>query len=69
MDRFDCSGWLHVTVAPDCDEMLIKLIHDTGHLAYENIDLPDHWKEYIQEHAKSQTPGQVRKSASILVLC
>ncbi|PCH44631.1 hypothetical protein WOLCODRAFT_50308, partial [Wolfiporia cocos MD-104 SS10] len=59
MDRFDCCGWLHIVLSCQPQEALIRLKHDE-HIAYTDIELPDHWKEYIKDHARTQTPGEVK---------
>ncbi|TFY50628.1 hypothetical protein EVJ58_g10964, partial [Rhodofomes roseus] len=58
MERFPCDGWLHVTVASGSTEMILSVKHAVQHLAYVGIDLPDHWKQYIEKHARNQTPGE-----------
>ncbi|KAI9057367.1 hypothetical protein FKP32DRAFT_1689206 [Trametes sanguinea] len=59
MDRFPCSGWLHLSISDASEISVISLKHKVEHVAYLNIDLPDRWKAYIREHARSQTPGQI----------
>ncbi|PCH36008.1 hypothetical protein WOLCODRAFT_81724 [Wolfiporia cocos MD-104 SS10] len=59
MDRFDCHGWLHIVIGSQPHEASIQLKHDENHLAYVNTDLPDHWKEYVEEHSRTQTPGEI----------
>ncbi|RPD61298.1 hypothetical protein L227DRAFT_466509, partial [Lentinus tigrinus ALCF2SS1-6] len=60
MPRFHCSGWLHIVAAPGVDAMDITVKHKLDHIAYKDIYLPDKWKQYIRENARSQTPGQLR---------
>ncbi|KAI0074399.1 hypothetical protein K474DRAFT_1601490 [Panus rudis PR-1116 ss-1] len=59
MERFPCDGWLHITVALDSLEIAVTIKHDTPHMAYVNIALPEQWKLYIEQHTRSQTPGQI----------
>lgn len=59
MSRFDCNGWLHITVSAKSDVVDIQCKHMLEHLPYVNIDLPDKWKAYIRDNARTQTPGQV----------
>ena len=63
-ERFECSGWLYITAGSNSLEMIIKIKHDTWHKAYIDKDLPLHWKEYIEQHYKTQTPGQASATAS-----
>ena len=60
MNRFECSGWLHIAATPHSTEMTIKIRHDESHEPYTDIALPEKYKEYIRENALNQTPGQVR---------
>lgn len=61
MDRFNCEGYLRITVDPGSEEMLITMRHEEEHMPYLDIEIPDAWKEYIEEHAKNETPRQVRR--------
>ena len=59
MERFDCEGWLHITTRRDRRRVVrVKLKHAEKHIPYLDIELPDHWKEYIRENL-DQTPGNV----------
>lgn len=49
--------------APDIATMDITVKHALDHVAYKDIYLPEKWKEYIRENARSQTPGQVSHRA------
>ena len=62
MARFDCDGWLHIVASDTSAQLDIKIKHDESHLYYADISLPPKWKEYIEEHARSLTPGQVRSN-------
>ncbi|OSC99965.1 hypothetical protein PYCCODRAFT_1342865, partial [Trametes coccinea BRFM310] len=66
MERFPCSGWLHLTVSDVSEIAIISVKHKCDHVAYLNIDLPNHWKAYIEEHARTQTPGQVSPSLAVV---
>lgn len=59
LDRFACDGWLHIVLAEGSYEVSVNMKHAVPHLAYVDISLPDHWKLYIEDHAKTETPGQV----------
>ena len=59
MPRFECRGWLHITVSAMSNVMEILLRHEEDHIAYLEQDLPEQWKAYIEEHALKQTPGEV----------
>lgn len=59
MERFPCNGWLHLTITQHSSNVLIDFKHATSHTAYIDTSLPEKWKTYIQEHGKSETPGQV----------
>ncbi|TCD59764.1 hypothetical protein EIP91_011523, partial [Steccherinum ochraceum] len=61
MPRFDCGGWLYVTVTEGSSVLGIRIKHLEPHTAYVAIDLPDRWKEYIRTHAKDQLPGAIWK--------
>ncbi|KAI0338852.1 hypothetical protein BDW22DRAFT_1337423, partial [Trametopsis cervina] len=62
MERFECSGWLNIAVTEQSTTIDIKIKHIHCHPAYLDISLPDHWKVYIEENFRKQTPGQVRKA-------
>ena len=68
MERFPCAGWLFISEQEDSDNVTVRIKHDCHHPAYIKIDLPDKWKEYIDEHARTQTPGQVWHSSYFLSL-
>ncbi len=59
MERFSCDGWLHLAVEPGSNVMEVTLKHHEVHKAYEDKRLPEKWKEYIEQHARTKTPGQV----------
>ncbi|KAJ2990392.1 hypothetical protein NUW54_g8481 [Trametes sanguinea] len=59
MPRFPCNGWLHVTVREHSDIMQISIKHEADHLPYVDITIPTQWKEFIEQHARSQTPGKI----------
>ena len=59
MNRFDCDGWLHIAVSDTSALMDIKIKHEESHIGYLDIELPKKWKEYIEAHARTQTPGEV----------
>lgn len=59
MDRYDCGGWLHIAVSNILAVVDIKIKHDESHIGYLDIQLPEKWKKYIEEHARTQTPGEV----------
>ncbi|EIW53150.1 uncharacterized protein TRAVEDRAFT_100951, partial [Trametes versicolor FP-101664 SS1] len=59
MDRFPCDGWLHLAVSPGSDVIGVSLAHAEEHVAYLNMELPERWKQYIRENARTQTPGQI----------
>ncbi|KAI0824578.1 hypothetical protein BC628DRAFT_1420036 [Trametes gibbosa] len=58
MDRFPCDGWLHLMVSDKSDIIGVVLKHSEEHVGYLDVHLPEKWKQYIQEHARAQTPGQ-----------
>lgn len=60
MVRYPCDGWLHLAVDHESNIMTVTLKHKLAHKAYKDIRLPDKWKEYIEDHARTKTPGQVR---------
>ncbi|KAI0643906.1 hypothetical protein C8Q79DRAFT_161111 [Trametes meyenii] len=59
MQRFECDGWLHITVSPASDIVEVTLKHFEAHLPYDDIDLPDEWKRYIEKQGLTQTPGTI----------
>ncbi|RDX44376.1 hypothetical protein OH76DRAFT_1487106 [Lentinus brumalis] len=59
MDRFACCGWIYVMVKKDSHDVIIKVKHDSHHVAYLDLELPDRWKDYIKRQASTQTPGQI----------
>ncbi|KAJ3520137.1 hypothetical protein NM688_g9206 [Phlebia brevispora] len=61
MEHFDCNGYLRVTVDSASNEMIVSLDHDQGHIPYLDITIPDRWKDYIEEHAAKQMPGEIWK--------
>lgn len=64
MDRFPCDGWLHLTVSNESDVIGVVLKHCEEHVGYLDVHLPEIWKQYIQNHARTQTPGQVSPARS-----
>ena len=63
MSRFECDGWLHLTVVSnDSNTLEFSLKHKIDHIPYEDIELPEKWKTYIEENARTNTPGQVSVS-------
>lgn len=67
MRRFECDGWLHITVLANSNVVDITCKHNLEHLPYVNIDLPDQWKDYIKENARTHTPGQVYGSLKFIL--
>ena len=67
MERFDCSGWLYIAVQAASDVMSIKISHKVDHLPYADISIPDRWKQYIEEHAGTETSGVVRIFLNLFV--
>lgn len=59
MERFECNGWLHLAVSENSAMVDMKIRHDVDHIAYLDINLPEKWKDYIEAHARTQTPGEV----------
>ena len=57
-DHSDCNGCLHVSVVDNQSMMQISLHHEHTHLPYENIKLPEHWKEFTKNDL-TMTPGKV----------
>lgn len=64
MERYDCHGWLHITLEPSNSVALIKIKHEMCHEAYLDIELPEEWKTYVEKNAGSKTPGQVRNPSA-----
>ena len=60
MERYECGGWLRITVSEDSPIMTISVKHELAHEPYKDIGLPDEWKRYIEEQVELQTPGQAR---------
>ncbi|KAI0642438.1 hypothetical protein C8Q79DRAFT_929391 [Trametes meyenii] len=61
MERFNCHGWLHLTVNMDLDVIGISLKHCESHKPYKDIRLPEEWKEFIKKQAGLMTPGEIWK--------
>jgi hypothetical protein len=59
MKRFPCKGRLAISIDPDHTDVTTRMRHAHAHVAYNNIGLPDHWKEFISKHSGLMTPGQV----------
>lgn len=61
MPRFACGGWLYVAISDESDMAAseVKVKHEEDHLAYFNAELPEKWRTYIEENARTQTPGTV----------
>jgi hypothetical protein len=50
MDRFDCRGYLHVSVPQEnAEEVRIKLAHCEAHLRYVNIEIDAAMKKRVEE--------------------
>ncbi|GJE99912.1 hypothetical protein PsYK624_161870 [Phanerochaete sordida] len=57
--RFNCKGFLYINATKTSPLMTITMRHDERHRKYVNIELPDQWKDYIEEHALSRTAGDI----------
>lgn len=58
MDRFECDGWLHITVFDDSNIALVKYKHKEDHIHYWSIEVPLDVKEYV-ENNPDLNPTQV----------
>ena len=54
----DCNGSLCVFVVDNQSKMWVSIRHQHTHPPYEDIQLPEHWKEFIRNNL-SMTPGKV----------
>ncbi|TCD62121.1 hypothetical protein EIP91_007458 [Steccherinum ochraceum] len=60
MERYDCHGWLHIILKSGSRTALLKMKHEEPHPPYTDIELPGHWKAYIEEQIKTgATPGEI----------
>ncbi|KAI0348907.1 hypothetical protein OH77DRAFT_1465898, partial [Trametes cingulata] len=60
MDRFHCSGWMHLTLDQNSDVVGLSMKHAQEHVAYVDVELPEKWKDYIRQYARTLNPGKVR---------
>ena len=68
MCRFDCDGWLHITLSSATPHAKIEGRHSLSHDIYLDIQLPVEWREFIDENADTHTPGQVSRLPVNLLL-
>ncbi|KAI0672613.1 hypothetical protein C8Q78DRAFT_990991 [Trametes maxima] len=59
MERFQCHGWLHLTVSAESDVIEVSLKHREHHKPYKDIELPEEWKTFIKDHARIMSPSQI----------
>jgi hypothetical protein len=59
MEHGECKGFLRIQVRSDSLYMNIAVHHVHSHAPYEDISLPEKWKEFIRNNLK-MTPAQVR---------
>lgn len=65
MARFDCHGWLHITLSNDDHTALVKITHGDSHIPYYCIDVPEDIKKFVYENL-NMMPSQVRTSIDLL---
>lgn len=58
MTRFDCHGWLHITLSNTNHTAFVKISHGNLHIPYYCIDVPQDIKDFIHENL-NMTPSQV----------
>ncbi|TDL17450.1 hypothetical protein BD410DRAFT_776119 [Rickenella mellea] len=59
MTRYDCEGWLRVTVSDDMpDTVRVRIRHHSAHGKYTDIAIPDNIKELISQMSNS-VPSQI----------
>jgi len=59
MPRYDCGGWMHITVPENRTLTVhVRMRHDIVHPHYLDISLPDEVRALI-EKMKSSTPNDV----------
>ncbi|KIJ52336.1 hypothetical protein M422DRAFT_156450 [Sphaerobolus stellatus SS14] len=58
MQRGECQGWLRVYIPKNSAKIRISLKHVQCHEMYEDIELPEKWKEFIRANLK-MTPAQI----------
>lgn len=50
MDRFDCNGYLHVSIpCENAEEVRVKLTHCEAHIHYVNIEIDGALKTRVEE--------------------
>ncbi|KIK58569.1 hypothetical protein GYMLUDRAFT_74854 [Collybiopsis luxurians FD-317 M1] len=54
-----CKGWLGTTIDSDSTIALVSLKHMDDHEPYFNIEIPQHIKEFVQNHASLSSMGQL----------
>ena len=59
MHTFNCNGWLDIALDPDSDRSWIQLRHDTDHVHYWNIDVPQDVIDLVKNNPELKT-SQVR---------
>ncbi|KAF7779001.1 hypothetical protein Agabi119p4_3346 [Agaricus bisporus var. burnettii] len=58
MPRFDCHGWLHMTLHINSPSTFIKITHQDHHVPYYCIDVPKEVQNYVLENL-DMTPQQL----------
>ncbi|KIM85647.1 hypothetical protein PILCRDRAFT_66137, partial [Piloderma croceum F 1598] len=59
MPRYNCKGWLYITVPDDRTlPVQVQMTHEEVHPHYTDISLPEHVQDLITE-MKSSTPSDV----------
>jgi hypothetical protein len=56
--RFCCNGLLIIKVYHEESRATVNLSHDSPHIEYTDIEIPDRWKEFIKENINSM-PSRV----------
>jgi len=50
MDRFDCQGYLHISVPREsAEEVRVKLSHHQAHIRYVDIEIDEPIKKCVEE--------------------
>ena len=60
MKRYECHGWLYVTIKREIqDDARVVIKHHMHHPRYTDISLPEKWQKFIRDNL-NMLPSQVR---------
>ncbi|KIK60122.1 hypothetical protein GYMLUDRAFT_59633 [Collybiopsis luxurians FD-317 M1] len=65
MHSHPCEGWLGIPIHSDSTTVLVSLKNMDNYEPYFNIEIPQHIKEFVQNHASLSSTGQHQKSIQL----